>query len=146
MTPADGDFDGNGTVDIFDVALLQVQYGKTPIPPTLVPAAAPSARALDQAVRQSLPSAMPNATDDLAEAIAMTCVSRPTTGMAAPTRAASNASASSPTVDRRHVRRNGIHAASRPMQPLAVRRAAENASWESAVDQLLESEESELAR
>jgi hypothetical protein len=48
--------------------------------------------------------------------------------------------------DRRHVRRNGIHAASRPMQPVAVRHAVENTSWESAVDHLIEADELELAR
>jgi hypothetical protein len=46
----------------------------------------------------------------------------------------------------RYVRRNGAHAASRPMQPLAVRHAVENAAWESAVDRLLEADEFELAR
>jgi hypothetical protein len=32
------------------------------------------------------------------------------------------------------------------VQPLVVHHAVENASWESAVDQLLESEEPELAK
>jgi hypothetical protein len=44
---ADGDFDGNGTVDIFDVAMMQVNYGygvagspaPVPEPSTLVLAA-----------------------------------------------------------------------------------------------------------
>jgi hypothetical protein len=139
-TPTQGDFDGNGTVDIFDVALMQVNYGKGV---ASAPAAAPPAEALDQAVRQSLLSAMPTAANDLAEAIAMTCVSRPTTSTASPTRlpATSGMSDSWASVDHRHVRRNGVHAASRPMQPLAARHAVHDASWESAVDQLLESEE-----
>ncbi|MHB1034793.1 MAG: choice-of-anchor D domain-containing protein [Pirellulales bacterium] len=142
-TWADGDFDGNGTVDVFDVALMQVNYGEGV---ANAPAAAPTAEALDWADPEKLLSAMPIAADDLAEAIAIARVSSPTARAALPTRPGANdRSISWSAVDRRHVRRNGIHAVSRPMQPLAVRHAVENASWESAVDRLLESEEPELA-
>ncbi|MHB1038649.1 MAG: cohesin domain-containing protein [Pirellulales bacterium] len=137
MTPADGDFDLDGDVDIFDVALLQVQYRKTVAPP------APAAEAVDQATSELLLSAMPSAADDLAEAVALARVSTPTARTALPTRpaTANGTSASWASVDRRHVRRHGVHAASRPMQPVAVRHAVEDASWESAVDRWLESEE-----
>ncbi|MHB9049736.1 MAG: Ig-like domain-containing protein, partial [Pirellulales bacterium] len=147
MTAAEGDFDGNGTVDIFDVALLQVAFGRTLDSPAPAPAAAPSAEALDWADPEPLLSAMPIAADDLAEAIASAPISKPSAGAALPPRpAASNALPSWASVDHRRVQHNGRHAAHRPMQPLAVRHAVENASWESAVDQLLESEEPELAK
>ncbi|MHB1033576.1 MAG: hypothetical protein ACYC0Y_02935 [Pirellulales bacterium] len=103
---------------------------------------------MHQATSEPLLSAMPTAADDLAEAVALTRVSSPTARAALPTRpvASNGASASWASLDRRHVRRNGAHAASRPMQSLAVHHAIENASWESAVDQLLESDAIELAR
>ncbi|MHB1037111.1 MAG: Ig-like domain-containing protein [Pirellulales bacterium] len=147
MMPDQGDFDGNGTVDIFDVALLQVAYGSTLAPPAPMPAAAPSAEAVGQAVRQPLLSAMPSAADEVAEAIALARVSSPTNGTALRVRlAAADVPASCARVDRRHIRRNGAHAAARPMPPLAVRHAIENAAWETAVDRLLESDELEWTR
>ncbi|MHB1034193.1 MAG: Ig-like domain-containing protein [Pirellulales bacterium] len=153
MTPAEGDFDGNGTVDVFDVALLQVAYGRTLDLPAPAPAAAPTAEALDWADPKPLLSAMPSAANDLAEAIVMARVSRPTACCTRlPLVAARGRTLSGkvqPVAEAFGGRVSGpprVHAASRPMQPVAVRHAVENASWESAVDRLLESDELELTR
>ncbi|MHB1035149.1 MAG: Ig-like domain-containing protein [Pirellulales bacterium] len=139
MMPADGDFDGNGTVDVLDVALLQVQYGRMLEPPAPVPAAAPSADAVDQAAPEPLLSTMPSAADDLAEAIAMARVSRPTSDTPLPTRPATNGD-SLPQVGQQHRRawRNATRASAVPSRPLSVNRGGERAAWESAVDLVLE--------
>ncbi|MHB1034538.1 MAG: lamin tail domain-containing protein [Pirellulales bacterium] len=44
--PAQGDFNGDGNVNIFDVAILQTQYGKILTPPAPAPAAMPAAAAM----------------------------------------------------------------------------------------------------
>ncbi|MHB1036456.1 MAG: DUF7948 domain-containing protein [Pirellulales bacterium] len=139
-TWADGDFNHNGMVDIFDVALMQVNYGLGVVsPPAPAPlAAAPSAELPLGAARART---LPEQIQPVAESFGGR-VSGPTARTASSTRpiAADGTSASWATVDRRHTRRNGTHAASRPMQPVAVRHAVENARWESSVDQALESD------
>ncbi|MHB1036756.1 MAG: Ig-like domain-containing protein [Pirellulales bacterium] len=121
MTPEQGDFNGDGRVDIFDVALLQVDFGRTLVPP---PAPAPSA--------------MPGAADDLAQAIAMRRgAGRPA---AVPEKGTIHFSGMAPHSSRIATsRKSRMSPIPKPAQPLAVRHAVENACWESAVDQVLES-------
>ncbi|MHB1034284.1 MAG: lamin tail domain-containing protein [Pirellulales bacterium] len=65
MSAAEGDFDGNGTVDIFDVAMLQTQFGKSltlaGAPPAAgaadLPAASPAAPAEPVAANSAGPTA-----------------------------------------------------------------------------------------
>ncbi|MHB1034950.1 MAG: DUF7948 domain-containing protein [Pirellulales bacterium] len=135
-TWADGDFDGNGTVDIFDVALMQVNYGKGV---ASIPAAAPSADVLDLAQPEPLLAAMPSTTNDLAEAVALARASN--SGAFTPIAARRGIDAPQPPSARlghRHARPNGAHASVKPAEPLAIHHAIEGASWESAVDEVLE--------
>ncbi|MHB1037685.1 MAG: Ig-like domain-containing protein [Pirellulales bacterium] len=140
MMPADGDFDGNGTVDIFDVALLQVAYERTLEPPAPAPAAAPGAAF---PLVASQPGHSPAEWSRIAESSCGSVSGSPAEGPLLP--AAMQGWTSHPWHPTASTRRNNrMFPVPRPMaalsRPLAVHHAVENASWESAVDEVLEGE------
>ncbi|MHB1034819.1 MAG: Ig-like domain-containing protein [Pirellulales bacterium] len=138
MTPEQGDFNGDGRTDIFDVALLQVAYGRALDSPALAPASVAGEGQAAWPLVAAQPGHSPIQLREVAESFDGR-VSGPTAPSMRPA-AAAGASASWASVAGRHARRHGAHAANRPMQPVAVHHAAENASWESALDRVLESD------
>ncbi|MHB1034187.1 MAG: Ig-like domain-containing protein [Pirellulales bacterium] len=154
MMPADGDFDGNGTVDIVDVALLQVAYGRTLEPPAPVPAAAPVAADADTSwpLVAARGRTLSGKVQPVAEAVGGRA-SGPTVAFAERKATLDGATEADTQLFRfgffrerdsrgeKAERPRKSRMSPPPMQPLAVQHAAENASWESAVDRLLESDE-----
>ncbi|MHB1037418.1 MAG: Ig-like domain-containing protein [Pirellulales bacterium] len=151
MTPAEGDFDGNGTVDIFDVALLQVAYGRTldSPAPAPAPAAAPTAEAVEseRGHSTSSPHDVRLRHDLDAKMLSIPFGVGRGAGRPPATPEKGTFDLSGTTVQSSHVakpRKRRTSHFPKPMQSVAAHHTAENASWESAVDHLLESEEPEL--